>query len=99
MEKELLYLKQFRNTFTPGSVHRNQFSVSESFALSGLIVDTLKRCCAEEQMVNLFLREAFSDVNSVKSETVVRAGLILLRTILESFPKQVNINFANIYLI
>lgn len=90
MEKEILYLKKFRNTFTPGSVHKNQFSVSESFALSSLIVDTFKRCSAEEQMINLFLREAFAEVNSGKSGTVVRAGLILLRSILESFPKQVN---------
>lgn len=95
-ESQLEFLNLFKKTFS--KVHWNELSVSEAQNLSALIVDTLKFCQAENQMINSLLKEVLVELQSANLSTrflALRSSLILLQYIFPEFPKQVNISFCS----
>ena len=82
------YLSRFRLTFS--NIHWNELSLCEGQAISSLIVDALIRCEADAHLINLYMREAVSEIHTPDFDermTALRSSLTLTRYIIEAFPK------------
>lgn len=72
----------------------NQLSVSEAQSFAGLLVDSLQRCQADNQLINYYVKMAVAEVQGPDFQeriVALRTALILLRAIFVSFPKSVSI--------